>query len=144
MLLASGGQESQIAFYVADSGLECVLYYDVKLNDSRAIATSSIAHTIDCNGMTSTVFDGDNNSTSPYVSDEFTLYFGEYGVGEPSDPDTYNEPCAKIILTKEIIIGSKKLHTKIQSRGYNTCNPTDKRRVERGIKAEYDYRYPNS
>ena len=40
-------KSSAVAFYAADSGIECALYADIKLN---AFATSSPATTINCNG----------------------------------------------------------------------------------------------
>ncbi len=45
--LSSLGRDSQFAFYAADTGAECALYWDVRYN---AFATTTVAATPTCDG----------------------------------------------------------------------------------------------
>jgi len=49
--LSSSARESQVAFYAADSGLECATYWDVQLGGTRFGSTTSNANTIRCGGV---------------------------------------------------------------------------------------------
>ena len=113
LLLSSSGRESQFAFYAADSGAECALFWDLK---GGAFSTST-ATAISCNGMSL----GDVGGQGYDVASTFTLDFA---------PDPY---CAKVSVTKS----ANPDRTSIESRGYNTCDTTNPRRVERAIKVRY-------
>jgi Tfp pilus assembly protein PilX len=142
-LFASFGRDSQFAFYAADAGMECALYWDSKYKLSpteyiSAFATSSegAPRMITCaNQSISTGSQtlptgnpsligggGDANATS-------TFYFV---MGEGSSPVTH---CAIVTVNKHYL-GSN-LITYIKSKGYNTCNTGNLRRVERGIEVTY-------
>ena len=108
LTLSSYGRDSQFAFYAADTGAECALFWDIK---ERAFATSSVS-TIECNGQTIQGVGGSGNST-------FTLNF---------PPETY---CAVVDVIKN------DGNTTVESRGYNTCESSSPRRVERGIRITY-------
>ncbi len=105
--LSSLGRESQVAFYGADSGLECALYWDL---EEGAFSTSSTSN-ISCNDQPFTV--GGNSIST------FTI--------QP-DGGTY---CAEVRVEK-----SSTGSTTIVSRGYNECD-TDTRRVERALRTTY-------
>lgn len=112
-LISSSGKESQYAFYAADTGIECALYWDV--NDPSgvsAFSTSSISQ-IQCGGST---FDVGGTEESIFGPITFS-----------SDPY-----CAYVTVIKDDD-GS----TTIESRGYNTCDTSNRRRVERAIRAKY-------
>ncbi len=113
LLLSSSGRESQFAFYAADSGAECALFWDIK---AGAFATST-ATAISCNGMSL----GDMGGNGYDVPSTFTLDFA---------PEPY---CAKVSVTKS----ASPDRTTIESRGYNTCDTGNPRRVERAIKVRY-------
>ena len=118
--ITSSGRESQNAFYAADTGIECVLYWDVQ-NPSgfSAFATSSTS-VINCN----------QNAANPANPSPATVGGADQSTFEISfQPDSY---CAIVTVTKELD-GS----TKIESRGYNTCSSSDPRRVERAIRVTY-------
>jgi len=108
LVLSSYGRNSQFAFYAADTGMECALFWDVKMG---SFATSSPSN-IECDGKTT------ENIGSGLVS-KFNLSFS---------PD---QSCAVITIDKT---GPG---TIIESRGYNSCNTTNARRVERGLRIRY-------
>ena len=124
LLLSSAGRESQFAFYAADTGAECALYWDFKF-DSFATSTDS---EIKCGGVTmggivegTPYHDTCCGGAGPNVRSEFTLDFA---------PEPY---CVTVYVTK--FEGPDR--TTIESRGYNTCDPGNPRRVERTILVEY-------
>ena len=119
-LISSSGRESQEAFYAADSGIECVLYWDIQNPNGVSAFSTSTGSTIFCNR------DAANPANQwtvggSYVS-QFTMTF---------IPDTY---CAVVTVTKGLD-GS----THVESLGYNDgCGlTTTSRRVERAIRAIY-------
>ena len=136
-LFATSGRDSQFAFYAADSGLECALYWDSKYD---AFSTSShpllIADTIYCaeSGIAGTGqslygtttlsrigLGGDSNQTSIF---SFLM-----------DQSVVSSPCAVVTVRK--YYSGTNLMTYIKSRGYNTCDTSHPRRVERGIEVTY-------
>lgn len=111
-------RDSQAAFYAADSGTECALYWDLKNLSGSAFSTSS-ASQISCNGNPNTsVGGGGSNGTST-----FDINFS---------PDPY---CATVTVVKRY--EGSVLTTKIESKGYNTCDTASLRRVERAIRVTY-------
>ena len=115
--LSTSGRESQVAFYAADTGLECALYWDVKNPTGFTAFAPSTTSTISCNQ------DDDNPGNQWTVGGEsvsiFTINF---------EPDS---SCAVVEVTKS---GNT---TVIESKGYNTCDSSNSRRVERGVKVSY-------
>jgi Tfp pilus assembly protein PilX len=118
-LISTAGRESQIAFYAADTGMECALFWDVKnpSGNNTAFATST-GTMIHCNRDV-------NNAGNEWVvggssQSVFTMTFA---------PDPY---CAVVRVTKQAN-GA----TLIESRGYNTCSTSNPRRVERAVRARY-------
>jgi hypothetical protein len=118
--LSSLGRESQFAFYAADTGIECALYWDTKNNafDPAVPAPPPI----DCNNAPRTI-DTAGSGGSIFIR-RFEIDFGTDG-----------PHCAKIVVTKDTSSGFTK--TTVESRGYNTCVLTNPRRVERAIRATY-------
>lgn len=116
LILANSNQESQYAFYNADSGVECAVYWDFR-NGVSAFATATTA-TILCNGQTINSMGGGGvgNATST-----FTLNFGAPGKG-----------CAVVQVGKH----NNNL-TIVDSRGYNNCTVGAARRLERAQKLTY-------
>lgn len=118
--LSSVGRESQFAFFAADSGIECALYWDFT---SQAFSATEAIDQIVCNGTTIT--EADDGGA-----------IGGRGYGNPTTftftfpPDPF---CAQVSVTKY----DSPRRTVIDSRGYNTCDTGNPRRVERGIRANY-------
>ncbi|MFA5838534.1 MAG: pilus assembly PilX N-terminal domain-containing protein [Candidatus Paceibacterota bacterium] len=108
LVLSSYGRNSQFAFYAADTGVECALFWGIKKN---AFSTSSPTN-IECDGKTIENVGGQSVSI-------FNINFS---------PDPF---CATVTVDKS---GNR---TIIESRGYNTCDVSNARRVERGIRVTY-------
>lgn len=110
LIISSSGRESLRAFYAADAGAECAIYWDLQSGNYFSTTTS---HTISCNGQTFQVGGAGNN-----VPSVFTVNFS---------PDS---ACTTVSVRKN---GPDTL---IEARGYNTC-VLSSRKTERGIKVEY-------
>lgn len=116
-LLASGARESTTAFYAADSGLECAVYYDFNKD-----SFSPNGGNITCNNSNITI-----DKTVP----------GTYKFELPLSGTS----CAIVTVTKT------STETDIESRGYNLgwntlvtpnrCDAPSPRRVERAIGYHY-------
>ena len=122
VVLSSSGRESQFAFFAADSGSECALYWDFKNVSGVSAFATSTSSTISCN------YDAQNSANQ-------NITVGGGGLGNPTsvfsltfNPDPY---CVTVSVTK----GNGT--TVIESRGYNTCNVSNPRRVERALRVEY-------
>lgn len=119
IVLATTAKQSQYAFYNADSGLECALYYDQKQN---AFDYTAPVASITCAGQTLT-FATAPNSTSVVSNTRTTKLY----LTCPSSG--YNA----ILTVTKASTGS----TTVYSTGYNNCTTSDTHRVERGLKASY-------
>lgn len=132
-LLASSGRESQAAFYNADTGIECALYYDRGKVDGFAFPTDSsdVAGTLICNGQ---VADGQIIASIPNATTTT-----RYEINPAGLTCNVNSKSFAIEVDKDEInpAGSELFNTEIRARGYNTCESTNPRRVERGLKVKY-------
>jgi Tfp pilus assembly protein PilX len=112
-IIARAGQDSQLAFYAADTGIECAFYWDLK-DSSSVFLASTPATSFDCGGQTvqnlSKTVSGGTATTTFLIGDPY---------------------CAEVSVIK----GSTE--TRVESRGYNTCDPNNVRRVERAVRAIY-------
>ncbi len=121
-ILIYAARMSQLAFYAADSGIECAIYWDVKNPSGYSAFSTTTTSTIDC------------NQTPQNVTNPIPAVVG----GNPSGVSTFvmsflpNPYCASVTVTK-----SPSGATTIDSHGYNTCDTTDLRRVERAVKVTY-------
>jgi Tfp pilus assembly protein PilX len=123
-LTSASGRESQYAFYAADTGIECALFWDVQ-NPLGSSFSTSTGSTIYCN---------DPSSSNP-------LNVGGSSVSTFSfnlDPDPY---CVTVTINKRYdpfpTDPTSVLKTTIESKGYNTCDSSNPRRVERAVRAVY-------
>ncbi len=123
VILSSAGRESQFAFYAADSGAECALYWD--LQESDVFPTREGGARVDrikCNGG-DVILNTVSESLVKAVT-EFTL-----PLASPS--------CAEVQVTKRKDAFDN-LETIIESRGKNDCdNLSNPNRVERAIRVRY-------
>ncbi|MFA6270592.1 MAG: pilus assembly PilX N-terminal domain-containing protein [Candidatus Paceibacterota bacterium] len=133
---ATSGRDSQYAFYAADSGTECAVYWDSKPATGSAFATSTSGDSLNftCAGS------ADMNTGQAIVGTSTLSRIGGGGSANPtsifgfvmnqgSDPVNY---CAIVTVTKNLN-GT----TYIKSRGYNTCDTSNTKRVERGVEVTY-------
>lgn len=116
--LSSSARESQYAFYAADTGTECALYWDVSSPNGYSAFGTSTNSIIYCLGSYPSITRSaivNNNGTST-----FRITF-------PSEPY-----CADVSVAKTSNGG-----TKIESFGYNTCVESNPRRVQRAVRVTY-------
>lgn len=118
-LISSYGRSSQYAFYAADTGMECALYWDINNPSGQSAFATSTGSVIECNK-------DDSNSDNEWV-------VGGSSVSTINRINFLPDPfCAIVTVTK-----NDDGTTQIDSRGYNTCDGTDARRVERAVRARY-------
>lgn len=117
-LLSSIAIDSQQAFYMADGGMECALYQYYK-NGGTLPSSFNCLKTILSSGSTS----------ETTLSDSGT---GNYVFQEVSMVPNFSEPCFQITPTS-----SSGTITKILVKGYNTCNASSNRRVERALEVTF-------
>jgi hypothetical protein len=145
--------QSQEAMFAADAGYECAFFWnDSRFIDSagnlyRGFATSTesavmVKPIMKC-GTRFSAFNpvaggGDLDMRDPYISavdatsavSNFILYLD----GTESDPN-FTGKCAVVSVTNSLVSGAAV--TQIDSRGYNTCDGSNPRIVERGITLYY-------
>jgi len=135
LVISSSGRESQFAFYAADTGGECALYWDIRHTgfDSSVFATSSDSSilpsgsNVNCDREDITVISSGwdtsrgwvvSNQSPTTATTEFDMTFS-------------NGSCATVYVFKD---GAD---TRIDSHGFNTCDENNPRRVERGLRIRY-------
>ena len=116
LVIANSNEESQHAFYAADSGTECAVYWDFR-GASSPFSTTSVSQ-ISCGTM-------------------INQNVGGGGLGNATSTFQINYPkgCAVVQVGKHYI--SNTLVTIIDSRGYNTCAPGAAKKLERAEKLTY-------
>ena len=132
-LFSSSGRDSQFAFSAADAGLECALHWDSKFEPSKfATSTPGVivcagqsistgSQSVPTNPAQSSLIGGGGNGSPTSI-----FYFN---LNQGSNPLPF---CAIVSVTK-----NSNGTTYIKSRGYNTCDIGNPRRVERGIEVIY-------
>jgi Tfp pilus assembly protein PilX len=117
--ITNAARESQYAFYAADTGIECALYWDVKNPTGVSAFATTTGSTIYCNK------DANNLANEWVVGGSYTSVIPQISFS----PDPY---CAVVTITKGLD-GS----TRIESQGYNTCDTNNPRRVQRSVRVTY-------
>lgn len=166
VLFSGIGRESQFAYYAADAGVECALFWDFRgieatSNGVEVFATSSqsnynsvpAAETLCGAGSIVDVDDGAGGYT--YEDAQALAYVGtDYGWDIEADSNSATTTftmvlkqedayyCAEVRVSKWIDTGTSdpsddRPRTTIDSRGYNTCDESADRRYERGLRARY-------
>lgn len=141
-LLASA-ERSTTAFYVADSGAECALAHDFYgpkyfLADLVTPAPSDFSgFTCGANNeaypMSAPTYSTESISGVTYRTSTFTMHIDPSStVIENPSPDT-TARCAVVVVKKNTVDGS----TIIDSRGFTTCDTSNPKVVERGVRINY-------
>lgn len=113
IVLTASAVDANKSFYAADSGIECVLYHDLKIQPTPFIPNQTFFQ-IPCGGFTIQVFE---SIGMPGIF-TFDLFL--------------DSSCARVMVDKTTT------QTEIISRGYNTpCDETSSRTVERAIRVTY-------
>ncbi len=120
-ILSNLAKDSQIAFYQADSGIECGMYWDATQNTFVPVPMdpSAVPDTLQCGDRTMK-FD-DSQSDVDYFVYELSVVNG-------------SDPCFTVIFDKTTLGAGET--GKIQSRGHNTCEDGP-RKVERALEVVY-------
>jgi hypothetical protein len=133
-LFATSGRDSQYAFFAANAGLECAIYWDSQPLSGSAFSTTT-SSTITCSEQTIAT-----GSQSPIPGTTLTSLIGGGGYINPTSVFGFNlnqginpvPHCVVVYVTK-----NSDGTTYIQARGYNTCDTSNPRRVERGVEVTY-------
>ena len=132
LTLSSSGRESQFAFYNADTGIECALWYEYNATSTTGgpffpINSATIPDTdlskINCAGVSAT-------STSATQSGATTTI--KFDIN-PSSSCTKGNPSFGVTISNVASTTASSTNVLIESRGYNTCDASSPKRVERGI-----------
>ncbi len=120
LILSSAGRESQFAFYAADAGIECALFAD-RIQDAF-IFNKAVAG-VNCGGGSVDFTKSADSASLPFTTtSDFRFYLNGAGTGA----------CADVHVEKWT--DNSATSTQVDSRGYNTCDTVNPRRVERGIR----------
>ena len=135
-ILSTSNKESQVAFYAADTGMECALYWDqvkgvfaLDVNGNQ----SSLVNSVKCNNSAITLTFDKTSSTL------YDYRFKISGIPVGSDGAT---TCAVVEVDKNTAYvdpvkgGAARIKTDIYSYGYSTCDAS-LNRLERGIEGHY-------
>ena len=119
LTLASSGRESQFAFYAADSGIECALYWDYQ---EDAFSTSSPQQPT-CAGAEVTNYNVNFDAGTDTYTTTFSFILG----------NAIARPCTDVTITRNF----SPTRTTVIAAGYNTCVTSNPRRIERAIRVQY-------
>jgi len=119
MILSSVAKDSTTAFYQADIASECALYLDNESNNPLVPPNSGTSWTCAGNSLT----------YIPSGSSPITVVNLEPTNG------TSTSPCFRTIATKTE--STSAITTEVQAKGYNICDKSSSRTVERAIKVNY-------
>ncbi len=144
-IISSIGKESQFAFYAADTGVECAMYWDFKGTNVFATSDQSVPPLSDiiCNGR-DVAAEGWNIITNTNPSRATTTFAFDFSNPDPLKSSPY---CVVVNVGKTETPGGV-VKTQIESRGYNTrdevgglgpfsCTSSNPRTVERAIRVNY-------
>ena len=116
--LTSTVKDSQSAFYAADVGIECALYWDFQTVRSAFDPTDTTTHTIGCVGAQKDITGGGGPNQTFLWS-----------IGLPD-----SSYCIELLVRKRTV---PVRDTRVESRGLSSCDAANPRRVERAIEVRY-------
>jgi hypothetical protein len=119
VLFSASGRESQFAFYAADAGIECALYWDFKQD---AFASDAEQTEVTCNAAAVPLTRTFDAGSGTYTS-EFAFSLGSAAA----------DPCVEVVVRRTF----SPTRTTIESSGRNTCVEENPRRTERAIRIRY-------
>lgn len=132
LILSSIGRDSQFAFYAADSGAECALYWDVRYSYFASTPPDGVNPTCDNQPLDATGHPG--FESYPYtVEFELVLFANADGISGTSDDLGY---CARVAVTKDI----NPIRTHVRADGFSTnCASVDTnpRTLQRSVELNY-------
>ena len=144
LILSGSGRESQFAFYAADTGGECALYWDIKhagfsgsvfgpISYASTTSPPSYGDPVAQNsGVSCSEQDITDPATGWNIGTGWDVVYGGTSTTTIFDMRFGNGTCATVTVIK-----NSTGITQIDSRGYNTCADAAARRVERGLRIQY-------
>lgn len=133
IVLSSVAKSSQIAFYRADSAMECALYYDQQKAAFNEGSTHSLYYETTCEGRPIVPLTaGDFQDGLPGGGLKTTFRVSCEGGGYSAEVTVYKEGTGFCATTAGV--NAKNC---IYASGYNTCSPTAANRFERALKVFY-------
>jgi hypothetical protein len=172
IIFSGTGRESQLAFYSANTGIECALFWNftrannnaggdlggeednedqtldtifsingdslVNSGDNITCAKNDIIGTVS-NGwsITSLAPSADSYfsiSGGPLIQTRFWIYYPDQDGDVPNNSEERKRyPCTDVRVKRQLNENNNELKTKIEARGYNTCDLENRRTVERGL-----------
>ncbi len=123
LVISQSSEESQYAFYNAESGMECAIYWDFEGGVSQF--DISAPGSVNCNSQFITT---DSQTLPPPA-----VGLSRIGAAASSIFSiNFTKGCAIVTVTKDV-----SGDTTIESTGYNTCVAGSIRRLERGVELTY-------
>lgn len=116
LILASTAKQSELAFYTADSALECALYHDQQVG---SFSYSTPAASVTCRGQALPLTTSQSSGTRTTT---FTIPCSTGAAGNEAGVAVYKQSNGA---------------TAIYATGWSSCSTSDPRRVERGLKVTY-------
>lgn len=133
--LSTVASQSQYAIYAADTGAECVLYWDSHYNTNKSAFATTSAYTPAWSGVVCNTQDISASwsivGAATLATTTFNLSFGAQAFNAGSIA-----PCAKVEVGKYTETNGR-IRTVVLSRGYNTCVAGAQNRLERILKVTY-------
>lgn len=130
--LSSLGRDSQFAFYAADTGAECALYWDIR-SDAFGATPPAIPPSCAGSDLGETVTEGDRTAPPYTIEFDLDLFLDADGTAGTFDDDGY---CARVSVEKN----TSNPYTVIRSHGYSTpCDAieTSARALQRTVQLQY-------
>ena len=128
VLLSSAARESQLAFYAADTGIECALNWDFNYNGTNSAFATSTESTPPLSGSGVICVTKDiTGPLLPWVID----------TSPTIATTTFELIVGTGCVTVKVIKFGNVNQKRIESRGHSTCNIDNHRRVQRAIFVEY-------
>lgn len=127
-VFSSDYEQSQTAFYMAEAGIECARTYD--LNEKAFSISEEYNGTIKCGDtvmidqstlLESTIAPNDRAKIGDMPISKFEVHNGD--------------SCAYVSIKKSGV--DAPYIAEVESKGYNICDPTASRRIQRAIRARY-------
>jgi hypothetical protein len=151
IILSGSGRDSQYAFYASNSGAECAQYWDYagfiddngeKINIFATSSESNLSFTIEevkCLGMTLATSTGNdiNSDCDPDIDNDSGWCVDGASLTPNSAKTKFRIQYPDKPYCADVIVEKNGATTKITSRGYNTCDETNTRRIQRALQFSY-------
>jgi hypothetical protein len=135
-LFSGIGRESEIAFYSADAGMECALYWDTSTQGGKFDLTAASGN-ITCMGSTVATPAGGTSGTQK----QFQFEWASSGqtVCTKIGITKYFDPTNPIVISPSLTCAAGATCTQVESRGYNRpcAGLSSPKVVERALRANY-------